>query len=300
MLDHAFEQGIRHFDVARMYGYGEAEGILGEFLRGKRDKVTVVTKFGLSPAVRTAAGDLRARARRVLYTFPAVHGAIRRVKRAMAGPPQGRGYLQTCFDLDTARQSLETSLRLLGTDHVDHWLLHEATAADAGSEELLEFLGRARSAGKIGSFGIGTAAAVLLSDLDRYPSTCGVFQFDSHVLNRAAEQFSGRRNAHVITHGALLPLRYVREQLRHMNAAADGFREQTGLNVHSGDTVAAMLLSWALHQNPGGIVLFASNRREHISRNVAISADRRLSREITSRFAEFFPRTPAGTRDPRL
>jgi aryl-alcohol dehydrogenase-like predicted oxidoreductase len=33
MLASAFDAGIRHFDVAPMYGYGEAEVCLGEFLK---------------------------------------------------------------------------------------------------------------------------------------------------------------------------------------------------------------------------------------------------------------------------
>src|SRR6476469_451778 len=49
ILDQAFALGITHFDVARAYGFGRAEYILGEFLRGKRDRVTVATKFGLVP-----------------------------------------------------------------------------------------------------------------------------------------------------------------------------------------------------------------------------------------------------------
>ena len=28
-LDHAYARGVRHFDVARSYGWGEAEGLLG-------------------------------------------------------------------------------------------------------------------------------------------------------------------------------------------------------------------------------------------------------------------------------
>src|SRR6266404_3802067 len=49
VLQAACAQGITHFDVARVYGLGWAEGILGEFLKGKRDRVTITTKFGLKP-----------------------------------------------------------------------------------------------------------------------------------------------------------------------------------------------------------------------------------------------------------
>src|SRR6185503_14619010 len=38
LLGEAFEQGIRHFDVARMYGLGAAESELGRFARGRREE----------------------------------------------------------------------------------------------------------------------------------------------------------------------------------------------------------------------------------------------------------------------
>ena len=61
----ALDEGINHFDIARSYGYGEAEAFLGKFFKGRRDEVVIASKFGiratwkagllrpLKPAVRT-------------------------------------------------------------------------------------------------------------------------------------------------------------------------------------------------------------------------------------------------------
>ncbi|WP_433964054.1 aldo/keto reductase [Tunturiibacter gelidiferens] len=49
ILESAYDAGIRHFDVAPMYGYGEAEGCLGEFLQRHRHQITVTTKYGIPP-----------------------------------------------------------------------------------------------------------------------------------------------------------------------------------------------------------------------------------------------------------
>ena len=46
-IDVALDVGINHFDVARSYGYGRAEAMLGSVLRGKRDQVVLATKFGI-------------------------------------------------------------------------------------------------------------------------------------------------------------------------------------------------------------------------------------------------------------
>ncbi len=55
LLEAAYEAGIRHFDVAPMYGYGEAESCLGEFLQHHHGQITVTTKFGIAPPKKSAA-----------------------------------------------------------------------------------------------------------------------------------------------------------------------------------------------------------------------------------------------------
>ena len=51
LLDAAHDAGIRHFDVAPMYGLGLAERELGRFIRHRRDAVVVATKFGIAPTL---------------------------------------------------------------------------------------------------------------------------------------------------------------------------------------------------------------------------------------------------------
>ena len=46
-LAHALDRGVTLFDTADAYGFGANEELLGRFLRGKRERVTLATKFGL-------------------------------------------------------------------------------------------------------------------------------------------------------------------------------------------------------------------------------------------------------------
>ena len=46
-LEHALDAGVTLFDTADAYGFGANEELLGRFLRGKRERVTLATKFGL-------------------------------------------------------------------------------------------------------------------------------------------------------------------------------------------------------------------------------------------------------------
>ena len=46
LVRHAIDQGVDHLDSSDMYGWGHNEGVLGRALKGRRDQVTLATKFG--------------------------------------------------------------------------------------------------------------------------------------------------------------------------------------------------------------------------------------------------------------
>lgn len=156
LLEAAYEAGIRHFDVAPMYGYGEAESCLGEF-RARHEDITITTKYGIAPPKH--GGMLRA-ARRivgpVLQRVPALKRRLTRTAGAVAAPAE-----KSRFSADEARASLENSLHALRTGFIDVWLLHEVEAPDLADDALLNFLHNAVAQKKIGSFGVGSDSAKL-------------------------------------------------------------------------------------------------------------------------------------------
>jgi aryl-alcohol dehydrogenase-like predicted oxidoreductase len=46
VIHHALDRGIDHLDSSDMYGWGQNEELIGKAVKGRRDKVFVVTKFG--------------------------------------------------------------------------------------------------------------------------------------------------------------------------------------------------------------------------------------------------------------
>src|ERR1700757_1478061 len=77
VLQTAFDAGVRHFDTARYYGYGEGEGILGRFLKNRRSEVTISTKFGIDPPRRTTAlGVGLYIGRRIVRLLPGMRGFL--------------------------------------------------------------------------------------------------------------------------------------------------------------------------------------------------------------------------------
>ncbi|HSQ03899.1 MAG TPA: aldo/keto reductase, partial [Burkholderiales bacterium] len=148
-MNAAHDQGVTHFDVARSYGYGEAEAVLGAFARGKRDRITIATKFGIAP--RQSAKALR-------VLKPAVRAVLKHVTlaKSLVTKASSRVLATGRYDLDSARASFEESLRQLGTDYVDILFLHDCSPQDALGEDLLAWLDALVAAGKTRAWGIAT------------------------------------------------------------------------------------------------------------------------------------------------
>ncbi len=268
LLEAAYDAGIRHFDVAPMYGYGEAESCLGEF-RSEHNDITITTKYGIAPPKR--GGMLRA-ARRVvgpvLQRVPALKRRLTRAAGAVAAPAE-----KSHFSADEARASLENSLRALRTDLIDVLLLHEAEASDLTDDSLLNFLHEAVEQKKIGSFGIGSDSAKLPTLLRERPAYCQVVQHDWSVLDPLEPQGPASH----IHHRALTD----RLHALHNNLTADRDRcrrwsEITGRDLVRREQLAALMLKAALVLYPDTILLVSSKNPAHIRENVRVAEDASL------------------------
>src|SRR5579862_403502 len=151
LLQAAYDAGIRHFDVAPMYGLGRAEPELGSFTRRHRSDVTIATKFGIRPTL--AARGLAYAQRPVRRAFES-KPTIRDQARTHAAAPSRLLYDNSGYDAGGARRSLHRSLRTLKTDYVDLLLLHDPLPGSVRSDEVSSFLEDARAAGLIRSWGI--------------------------------------------------------------------------------------------------------------------------------------------------
>jgi aryl-alcohol dehydrogenase-like predicted oxidoreductase len=269
MLEAAFDAGIRHFDVAPMYGFGQAEGCLGEFLGRHRGEVTVTTKYGIPPARSQGwMGLARAAARPVVRALPGL-------KRGMA-QVAGRVVQQAgkaSFTAAEARESLERSLRELRTDHIDVWLLHEAAVDDLGDDGLLRLLEDAVASGKVGSFGVGSERARVETLLSARPEYCATVQFEWSVMDPPVGSMKSFRMHHrTLTENiGGLHAKLVQEKAR----CAEWSRE-VGADLADRAALAALMLKAALEENPESVILFSSKRPAHIRRNVEVAADAAL------------------------
>lgn len=144
----ALDHGITHFDIARSYGFGRAESVLGQFIKGKRSAVTITSKFGVvPPELSWATRYLMPIARVAKDHIPGLQSKLRRTS--------GKLLDEQRFDLPYARLCLDKSLRDLNTDYLDMYLLHEPPRLEASlADELRRFMEDSVQAGKIRSWGM--------------------------------------------------------------------------------------------------------------------------------------------------
>jgi len=254
LLETAYEVGIRHFDVAPSYGHGLAERCVGKFLRGKPD-VTIATKYGIQAPARAGLLEIvRTAVRPLARRFPAIRERAAKTAAALKSKAQ--------FSAGEGRTSLEHSLRELGVERVDIWLLHEATSEDLEASDLLPLLQKLQHDGKIGTYGVGAERSKLDSIWETRRAYCPVLQYEWSILAGEGTPFPGAfRIQHRAISGSLAALQKAMERdpdlCRRWSDAIDADMSRT-------ETCAALLVNLALVRNAGGMVLFSSRHPNHI------------------------------------
>ena len=265
MLEAAFDAGIRHFDVAPMYGYGEAEGCLGEFLARHQGQVTVTTKFGIAAAEgRSLKSVLRGIARPVLKAVPGLkqrlQGAASVVNASVA---------KVEFSAAKAQASIDRSLTNLRVEHIDVWLLHEAEASDLNDDGLLRFMEDSVVAGKIGTFGVGSSKEKIPALIAERPEYCPVLQFEWSVMDEPVA--SGEFRIH---HGALTGnFCALHDALKHDPTRCRRWSQFCGADVADAGVLAKLMLKASLKCNPESVILFSSKRPENMRSNAELVDD---------------------------
>lgn len=125
-LARAFELGITQYDTANIYGRGHNEILLSRFIRDKRDRIVLSSKFGI---VRDPDG------------------------------PNGSTYDRAIDNSEAhMRASCEASLQRLGTDYIDLYYVHR-TDPDVPIEDTIGALSRLVESGKIRGIGLSEVSA---------------------------------------------------------------------------------------------------------------------------------------------
>lgn len=261
----AHDQGVTWFDVAPAYGAGEAEPILGEFARGRRDRMLICSKVGVVPPRHNGAiRAVYALGRPLLGSMAGLRGRFRKVKAtrnvALA--------LSPAFIIG----SLETTLRRIGSDHVDVFALHKVSVEDLGRGEVLRALEDIVRAGKARYIAVASSEAAAMAALDTpdlyrvlqladNPTTCPLPKLLARATNVPA----------FVTHSVFgvdgAKDRFV-ARLR-AEPAARKHLEEAGYDGSNEQVIAELLLDRALSSNAKGVVITSMFADSHLASNVA-------------------------------
>ncbi len=263
LLDAAFDAGITHFDTAAYYGYGEAERLLGKALAGKRDKVTITTKFGIEPSGAVKHRWVNLAARRVFAVAPFLKKLLRRNQTA--------GSTWGVFDPEKAAASLERSLTALQTDYLDLFLLHEPSPESAASQPLIEFLDREVYRGRIRAYGCGGQWEPIRQIAASGLPTSNWLQFEDNAINRCLEEGSAH-GAKCITFAPFNnALKTLQSWLAQEAARRTSWSSELDLDCGDPSTLASLLQASCHARNAEGIVLFSSKRIDRIRHAVRVA-----------------------------
>jgi aryl-alcohol dehydrogenase-like predicted oxidoreductase len=140
----AIDNDMDAIDTAPMYGCGHSELLVGRAIRGRRDRVKVLTKCGLR--WDDTSGD---------YYF------------SMPAPGGGEVASYKNVRADSITHECEESLKRLGTDVIDLYQVHWPSTT-ASAEETMGVLSKLKEQGKIREIGVSNYSGAQLAAALRF------------------------------------------------------------------------------------------------------------------------------------
>jgi diketogulonate reductase-like aldo/keto reductase len=261
-MDTAFDHGITHFDVARSYGYGDAESVVGAFAAGKRDRITIATKFGIrASGAATGLRWIKPAVRQIARHIPYARTAIRAAS--------GRTLTKGDYRLTEARASFEQSLRHLKTDYADILFIHDCSPADELSDELLGYLYDLVKIGRLRAWGIATQREWIAPLCAQLPVKPMIVQCAQDILHARGPTDWPTEAMPAIFHspfGAAGAVAELRTLLARASVPPPLSDIASGFSAN--DFAARLLMEGALFMAGGNPVLCSMFNPSHIRQNV--------------------------------
>jgi aryl-alcohol dehydrogenase-like predicted oxidoreductase len=257
LVDRCIDAGMNFFDTANAYSYGVAETILGNALKGRRDKVVLASKVGFKAG--EGPGDIGLKRESIL-------------------------------------RHIDLSLARLQTDYVDLYYLHVPDWSTP-IEESLEAMDQVVRAGKARCIACSNYASWQIVEMQWISQQRGyraphVSQTMYNLLTRGIEQeyFAMCRKMEVAAivynplAGGLLTAKHQMErpiagsrfdsnQLyldRYWHPAYfDAVDELKAIAAAGGRSMVDMALNWVLHHTPADCAIVGASREDQLEENLA-------------------------------
>ncbi len=276
LLDDAYELGINYIDTAPVYGIGHSETVLGQALKGRRDRFILQTKCSLN--WRNEGGE---------FEYVRDGFTVNRDHRAAA-----------------VRKDVEDSLERLCTDHIDALVVHRISRTVPVQETMAE-LNRLKEEGKIRAVLISNSQPADLDEYEQYGYVAGVQEKFSLLddANRAYFDTCSKYNAVFQVYGSLeegflagpgildrqfgpddvrAKAKYMQEPYR--KALKDMYAGLEEMCQAHGCSFANLVQAWTLRQYDA-LNLLTGFRRRHTMEDTCRVFDIRLNDEEVSRIS---------------
>ncbi|HEY60133.1 MAG TPA: aldo/keto reductase [Anaerolineae bacterium] len=273
----SIEHGINLIDTAPAYGFGNSEKIVGEAIRGRRDKVILATKLGLVWHIQQGKFFFASNEK-----GPSDDGELKIYK-----------YLSP----KSIRYEIENSLRRLGVETIDLYQTHWQDPTTPIVDSMAELL-KLKEEGKIRAIGV---CNVTLEQLKEYRKV-GIVDADQEkysMLDREHEAdllpFCQKNKiaflaysplAHGLLTGKISPerkydegdqrlsnKRYKPEALNTVKQMLDEFNP---ISEEHSVSIAQLVIAWTYHQPGCSHVLVGARKPQHAAEN-ALAGDIHLS-----------------------
>jgi len=173
----ALDAGINLIDTAPIYGFGASEEIVGEALRGRRDKAVLATKCGL-----------------VWHVEKGDHFFNSDEKHPRADATERKVY--RCLDPKVIRHEVEQSLRRLGVETIDLYQTHWQDPTTPVADTMAELL-TLKQAGKIRAIGVSNATP---EQMDQYRAV-GTLDSDQELYSMLDRKVEASQLPYCAGHG---------------------------------------------------------------------------------------------------
>jgi D-threo-aldose 1-dehydrogenase len=279
ILNKAYDAGIKHFDVARMYGLGLAEAEVGRFVKGRRDQVTITTKFGIEINSKTQKlQPVINLARQAVKVMPALKKTLKKKSPNL--------YQKRRYDVDMARTSLEKSLNELQTDYVDIFLLHEPDLPNLQDSDLLEYLEREKGKGTIRAYGIAGYPSDSMKICQEMSGLTQILQIPNDVIKRQILPFNAFYKKPIITFSPFsAALNKIVDYVISHPDIENLWKNELEIDCSSKDTIMQLLIKYGVVTNPAGITLFSTGKPERIDKVVEAVENEKINKELIDRFS---------------
>ena len=256
VVDAAIDAGITFLDTADIYGAHASETFLGRILRGRRDRVVLATKFGMSRGEAIPGGASAA------YIRSSVEGSLQRLQTdridlyQLHEPRPETPIAETLGALDELVR--EGKVREIGCSNFSAAQLLEAADAAPGArfvcvQNELSLLDR----GDLGE-GLAEAGRQGLAYLPYYPLANGLL--------------TGKyRRGEAPPAGTRLDFWYDEDERAEAMAAPvfDRIEALTAFAEERGHTLLELALAWLLAQGPVASVIAGATKPEQVAANAA-------------------------------